>query len=62
MEKNIRELKIVFASDGKGRFTPKISIPKIWLDEMGINPNNREVKVEFSKDEKKIIIKKIKQD
>lgn len=58
MEKDTRILKIIFASDGKGRFTPKVSIPKTWLEEMGVTPETREVKVEFLKEEKKIIIEK----
>lgn len=55
-----RELKVVFNKSGgtasKGSYSPKISLPKKWIDEMGITPDERDVKVTF--EDKKIIIEK----
>ena len=57
-----RVLKIMFNKSGgtasKNSYSPKLSIPKNWLDEMGITPDDREVIVGFNG--KEIVIKKIK--
>lgn len=57
---NIRQLKVMFnksgGNAGKGAYSPKISLPKVWLDEMGVTLDDREVKVTF--EDKKIIIEK----
>ncbi|CAL7903408.1 AbrB/MazE/SpoVT family DNA-binding domain-containing protein [Fusobacterium necrophorum subsp. funduliforme] len=58
MEKYMRILKIIFANDGKGRVSPKLSIPKNWLDNMRIDSENREVEVHFDEQKKEITIKK----
>lgn len=62
MEKYMRILKIIFANDGKGRVSPKLSIPKNWLDNMRIDSENREVEVHFDEQKKEIIVKKKKED
>ncbi|RXZ68959.1 hypothetical protein EPT53_08070 [Fusobacterium necrophorum] len=62
MEKYMRILKIIFANDGKGRVSPKLSIPKNWLDQIGISINEREVEVQFNEQKKEIVIKKKKQE
>lgn len=57
-----RYLKIMFNKSGgnasKNSYSPKISIPKNWLDEMKISLDEREVKVTF--DGTKITIEKFK--
>lgn len=53
-----RKLKIMFASDGKGRYTHKLSVPKTWLEKMGISIEDREVIVSFNEETKEITIKK----
>lgn len=53
-----RKLKIMFASDGKGRYTHKLSVPKTWLEKMGVTIEDREVMVSFNEETKEIIIKK----
>ena len=40
----------------KGSYSPKISLPKSWVDEMGITLEEREVNVTF--EDKTITIKK----
>lgn len=58
--KENRELKVMFNKSGgtasKNSYSPKISIPKTWLDDMGINLDEREVIAVY--EDKKIIIKK----
>ena len=58
MDKNFRTLKIIFnKSGGKNpAITNRLTIPSIWINEMGITSENREVEVEFIEGE--IIIKK----
>ncbi|WP_035790313.1 hypothetical protein [Clostridium beijerinckii] len=55
-----RDLKVMFnksgGTAGKGAYSPKISLPKVWLDEMGITLEDRDVNVTFKN--KKIIIEK----
>ncbi|WP_437629288.1 hypothetical protein [Clostridium paraputrificum] len=56
-----RTFKVMFNKSGgtasKNAYSPKISIPKVWIDEMGINLDEREVEVTF--DGKEIRIKKL---
>lgn len=58
--KDLRVLKIMFnkskGADSKNSYSPKVSIPKVWLDDMNITPEDREVKVTY--EGKKIIIEK----
>lgn len=58
--KETRELKVMFNKSGgtasKGAYSPKISLPKKWVDEMDITLEERDVKVTF--EEKRIIIEK----
>ena len=56
MEK--RDLKISFNKNGTGSFTPKISLPKKWIDKMNITPDERQVEVEFVEETGEIIIRK----
>ncbi len=55
-----RKLKISFnksgGTAGKGGVTTRVTLPKTWIDKMGITQEEREVTVTF--DEEKIIIKK----
>lgn len=58
--KEHRDLKIMFNKSGgtasKGSYSPKISIPKSWLDDMNITIDEREVIAVY--EDKKIIIQK----
>lgn len=53
---DVRELKVMFNNDGKGNYTNKISLPKTWVDRMGVTSEDREVIVKF--EDNKIIIEK----
>lgn len=57
MEKRI--LKIQFSKGGSGSISPRISIPKSWIDKLDISEQEREVKVLFDEEKKEIIIKKL---
>lgn len=49
-----RELNISFNKSGNGTYTPRISLPIAWIREMGIDKENRQVKVTFEDGEIKI--------
>lgn len=49
-----RELNISFNKSGNGTYTPRISLPIAWVREMGIDQENRQVKVTFEDGEIKI--------
>ena len=51
-----RELNISFNKSGSGSYTPRISLPATWINEMGIDKENRKVSVTFK--DGKIIIEK----
>lgn len=55
-----RELKVMFNKSGgtasKNSYSPKISIPKSWLDDMGVTLDEREIIVTYENGQ--IIIKK----
>lgn len=53
-----RELNISFNKSGSGSYTPRISLPATWINEMGIDKENRKVSVTFK--DGKIIIEKVK--
>lgn len=53
-----RKLKIMFANDGKGRYTHKLSVPKTWIEKMGVSIEDREVIVSFDEETKEITIRK----
>ena len=52
--------KVIFNKSGgtasKGGITNRITVPTSWIKDMGITPENREVKLFF--DGEKIIVKK----
>lgn len=56
MEK--RDLKISFNKNGTGSFTPKISLPKKWIDKMNLTQEEREIEVCFNEEAKEITIRK----
>lgn len=62
--KEKRKLKVMFNKSGgnssKNSYSPKISLPKIWLDKMNISPDDREVNMTFNNN--KIIIEKYNKD
>ena len=57
MEKR-RELRVNFNKGGSGSVSPKITIPKKYLDILEVTPEQREVIMELDEEMKAIIIKK----
>ena len=53
-----RKLKILYnkpgGTAGKGSFSTKITLPKTWIDKMGITPEERVVTVTFDGEKKTI--------
>ena len=51
MTKEVRKLKVLFNKAGgnasKSAQTTRISLPIKWVKEMGLTPDNREVKTSF---------------
>lgn len=58
MEK--RTLKVSFFKSGSGSISPKLSIPKSFLDKINVNKEEREIELEVNEDTQEIIIRKKK--
>ena len=58
MEKRI--LKVSFFKSGSGSVSPKLNIPKTFLDKIGVNQEEREIEIEVNEDTQEIIIRKKK--
>ncbi len=58
MEK--RFLKVSYSKSGSGSISPKLSIPKSFLEKLEITQENREIEIELREDTKEIIIRKKK--
>ncbi len=56
MEKRV--LKVSFNDNGKGSVTPKTTLPKKWLDIIGVTADNRNIELELNEEDKTIIIRK----
>lgn len=48
--------KVLFQTTGKGNTTTRVSVPLLWLEEIGITTESRDVKL--TKKGKKIILEK----
>ncbi len=55
-----RELRVIFSKDGRGATNTKITLPVKWVRDMGVNPEKREVALQYDEENKQIIIKKQK--
>ena len=53
-----RELKVNYNKSGRGSYTPRIALPILDLKDMGITPEDRQVKYYYDKENKQIISKK----
>jgi len=53
-----RILKISFGKSGSGSISPKLSLPKSFLDKIEVTQEEREVEVEVNENTKTITIKK----
>lgn len=56
MEK--RELNMTFGKSGAGNITPRLTLPKKWIDKMKITPDDKGVDVYFNEETSEIIIRK----
>ena len=55
-----RELRVIFSKDGRGATNTKITLPVKWVRKMGVNPEQREVVLQYDEENEQIIIKKQK--
>ena len=55
-----RKLNVSFNKTGNGYLTPKLSLPKSDLEDMGITPDNRSIKYYYNRKTKQIVIEKYK--
>ena len=55
-----RDLKISFGKSGSGSISPKLSIPKTFLDKIGVTQEDRKIELEVNEDTKEITIRKKK--
>lgn len=53
-----RKAKLIINKSGSGSLTTRATLPIVWIKEMGLNENERNLILEF--DGEKIIIKKDK--
>jgi len=53
-----RKLRVIFSKDGRGATNTKITLPVKWLRNMGVNPDQREVILQYDEENQQIIIKK----
>lgn len=53
-----RDLKISFGKSGSGSISPKLSIPKTFLDKIGVTQEDRKIELEVNEDTKEITIRK----
>ena len=56
MEK--RDLNISFYKAGNGGISNRITLPKKWVEKIGITPDNRAVEIILDEENDSIIIKK----
>ena len=52
-----RKAKIIFNKTGAGNITPRVTLPAIWVKQLGLDIDNREVNIKLI--DNKIIIEKI---
>ncbi len=55
-----RKLRVIFSKDGRGATNTKITLPVKCVRNMGVNPEHREVILQYDEENEQIIIKKAK--
>lgn len=58
IEKETRDLKIMFTKTGTTSNTPRLAFPMTWIKDMNIDLDNRNVEVTYHPRTKKISIRK----
>lgn len=48
-----RILKISFNKSGRGTYTPKLALPAMFINKMGITKEEREIEIFFNEEKKK---------
>lgn len=56
--KETRDLKMMFSKSGSGTNTPRLAFPMLWINDMGVDLDNRDMEVTYSPRTKKITIRK----
>lgn len=56
--KSERKLNIIYTTGGSGSVTTKLSVPKVWVDALGITRDNKGVVATLESD--RIVIRKDK--
>lgn len=56
--KETRDANITLSTGGSGGISPRVSLPYLWLEHMGIVANDRAVEITYSPRTKKITIRK----
>ena len=51
-----RTLNVMFQKSGSGSVSTRISLPKEWLNDMGLTAENRQVKAVFDEEQNTIYI------
>lgn len=51
-----RTLNVMFQKAGSGSISTRLSLPKDWINVMGLTPDNRQVIATFDKEKKTICI------
>lgn len=54
--KNERILNVMFSKAGSGSISSKMALPKDWINNMGLSPENRQVIAIFDEEKNSITI------
>lgn len=55
-----RRMNVIFTKGGSGSVTTKLTIPKKWIDKLGITKEKRGIVLKFYEEAEKIVIEKEK--
>lgn len=58
----VRQLKVIFTKSGSGSVMNRITLPTVWIREMGLTEDDKNVTVTFDNINNKIIIEKENQN
>lgn len=59
VDKISKSVNVSFNSGGSGGITTRISLPSLWLQQMGINVDDKKAEITFHPRTKKITIRKM---
>ncbi|SFE83831.1 hypothetical protein [Peptostreptococcus sp. D1] len=58
MQNEERLAKVQFSKNGQGYRTTRIALPIPWIDALGISIDDRDIRLLFDRENKKIVIRK----